>query len=216
VAREDFKGRLEMNRFVIVLCVTALVGLASTVARADTVTNGGFENGDFTGWSTDFTLDGNPIAGNDPSAWTFVDTQQWAVFPNSGIYAAYFGQSDGQLDSISQTISTVQGQTYEFSWWLAGVKADDYSITPNEMKVSWNGTAVSDTVDTTTQTWNQFSFLETATSTSTTISFAGAANGFLALDDVSVQPVPEPGVLTGLLGLAGMGLVGLVWRRRRG
>ena len=71
-------------------------------ANADLVVNGGFETGDFTGWTTsiDPTFDG-------------VDT----AAPHDGNFAAFFGNVSG-ISTISQTLATAAGTLYHIEFWL--------------------------------------------------------------------------------------------------
>ena len=70
------------------------------------VTNCGFETGDFTGWTTTPAAIGSDF-GVDP------------VNPNSGSFEAFFEATVPPfLDTISQSISTIAGQTYDISFFL--------------------------------------------------------------------------------------------------
>ena len=131
-------------------------------------------------------------------------------------YAASFGATRGEDDSISQTITTVPGQSYTFSFWLAN-PFNDNSIS-NDFSAYWNGTQVLSLVDLGLSPYTEHTFTETATSSSTTIMFSGsdepalAAGPELDLDDVSVtglQAVPEPvSLLLFGAGLVGMAVIG--------
>ena len=106
---------------------SALVALSAYImipgfATAGNVTNGGFETGDFTGW----TLSGNT---------DFVGVTTGIA--HSGDYAAYFG-SDGSLGFLSQTLATTAGTSYELSFFLAS----DGQL-PSEFQVTFGGTTLS-------------------------------------------------------------------------
>lgn len=147
----------------------------------DLVQNGGFESGDFTDWT--FT--------NDPSA-TFVAND---LFPNafppphSGINDAIFG--DQRLAYISQTIQTVPGKLYQISFW---VNCDN--LVPNEFLFNWDGQTLFDQAyiaNFPTNAWTNLQFTAIATTNSTVIEFgAYDDNGYIGLDDVSVQPFVVP------------------------
>src|SRR5215470_14758930 len=74
---------------------------------ANIVLNPGFETGDFTSWTV------VPAADNA----TDLDTRGT---PNTGDFAAEFGSTTvGEFDTISQTLATIAGQTYTFSFFLS-------------------------------------------------------------------------------------------------
>ena len=155
----------------------------------DLVQNGGFETGDFTDW----TLTGP----TDVSNVNFVADATFTYFPaDSGIYLAYIGEGDEKLAHLTQTIQTVPGQLYQISFW---VNCDD--LTPNELLFNWNGQTLFDSSFTNNMfgtnfnayVWSNFQFTATATSNNTVIDFgAYNDNGYVGLDDVSVQPLVTP------------------------
>jgi hypothetical protein len=196
--------------------VTGALGLllATRAWASPLVVNGGFESGNFSGW----TLTGGPCefvlshisgqgtctgidSGGDPGA-------------HSGTYAAYFGQY-GFAAGISQTITTTPGTWYDLTFSLANTSyAPLGGTTPNEFQVGWNGTTVFDQHDMPVSGYKLYDFLVFATGTHTTLSFAGQQNpAYFVLDDVSVTPVgtPEPATLA----LVGMGFATFAARRRR-
>src|ERR1700722_1627140 len=101
------------------LMFVALLGV--TDARATSlVLNGGFENGNFSGW----TLGG---ATTDVDVWNAAQANAILVYqggPFAGTDAAYVGP--GTLGTMSQTVSTVSGEAYDFSFELA-----DFPCQPN-------------------------------------------------------------------------------------
>src|SRR5262249_20248316 len=84
-----------------------IVGLALTLtvtgaARADqSVVNGGFEAGDFTGWTQSGVPDSSLVKKSAP---------------HSGSYAAYF-QADG-VGNLSQALVTTPGDALHLTFWL--------------------------------------------------------------------------------------------------
>lgn len=150
-----------------------------TVHSPELVQNGGFETGDFTGWT---------VLNND--GYTFVDNGSQSIPPHSGSYLAVLGQSSaGGLCTIAQTLATSPGQTYLLSLWL-----DSTSINggvPNEFSVSWNGNVLLDQANILTSGWTNLLFIVTATSSSTVLQFGESDDAwYLGLDDVSVLPLP--------------------------
>jgi Bacterial Ig-like domain len=130
------------------------------------VANGGFEN---------------PIG----SEWTIVDpsgyTARVAANPHSGTYAMELGAT-GADGTITQTLNTVAGQSYTFSFWYFRDGG-----TPSDLHVFWNGVDTYDEVNSAAHGYVQHTFTVTATGASTQIQFAARNDpGFDYLDDVSV------------------------------
>jgi len=144
------------------------------------VQNGGFETGDFTDWI--LNGDGNPD--------NFVDNGSYYIIaPHSGSYLALLGELGG-LAYLSQTLSTTTGQSYLLSCWL---NSSDGQL-PNKFSVTWNGTTYFDQSSIPAfpaPGWTNLLFIVTATDPSTVLQFgAEDDNGYLGLDDVSVEPIP--------------------------
>ena len=114
--------------------------------------------------------------------------------------------------TLSQTLSTTNGEDYTFSFYLASVGDD-----PSDFSALWDGTPVLSLTDPNTGTgFTEESFSVTGTG-SDTIQFDFRDDpAYMALDDVVVvattSPVPEPGTV-GML-IVGLGAV-IVARRRR-
>jgi hypothetical protein len=142
------------------------------------VKNGGFETGDFTGW----TLNAN-------SLYNLVTTSSGWV--HSGSYGAALGQS-GSLGYLSQTLTTTPGQSYLLSLWVANPQTP-YGATPNQFLVQWNGTTIFNRTNLPFSAWTNLQFMVTATSVSTVLRLGFEDTPYyLGLDDVSATPISTP------------------------
>jgi hypothetical protein len=175
-------------------------------ARADMIVNGGFETGDFSGW----TLSGNTGVG---SGYTFVSSTN----PHSGGFDAALGPVGG-LGFLSQTVPTTPGATYTLSFALASYQG----LTPNEFQASFGGTPLADLTNLTNPNYTTYTFIVTAASSSSVLQFGFQDDpSFLQLDDVSLTPqvgivprAPEPGSWA-LFALGALGLARAVRPTRR-
>ena len=198
------------HRLVPAALIAALIGLTGGSARANLVTNGGFEAGSLSGWGTS----GTGIA---------ID----ATFAYSGLYDAAFTalSTDPNPGILSQSIATTPGQAYTLSFALL----DQTSLQGSESFVVTFG-GFSDTILATSLNAAAYtSFVLTigasnVTSTSTALSFQGLQDPLTAspafnLDDVTltanIAAVPEPSGIALLAGAVAMLAAG-VSRRRAG
>ena len=198
------KKKKLMTRLAIGLARSVLVaGILLSFAQpisANLIANGGFETGDFTGW----TLTGNvtpstrvTTASDDPTV----------IHVHSGIYGVVSGPHPPDV-YLSQSLATTVGQTYIVDFWLAASGGP-----PNHFSVNWNGTSLSSMVDSPSFSFTEFNFAVTGTG-SDTLQFDMNNTGLAwGLDDVSVTPTPTPE--PGSLVLVALGLAGLGWSRRR-
>jgi hypothetical protein len=151
------------------------------------VQNGGFETGDFTGW----TLVGDTVVVHP----TYDDYYNIVATDNeipgvaySGYFGAFLGEN-GYAATLSQTLATVPGQYYLFSFWLN----NQISAGTQLFSASWDGSNCVNLVNPPMFTWTNFQFMITAACTNTVLQFAAENNAnFFALDDVSVTPVLPP------------------------
>jgi len=137
------------------------------------VVNGGFETGDFTGWTLNAST-------------TKVGNINGMV--HSGKYSADLGQTK-TLGYLSQTLATSAGQTYQISLWLRN-KKNNRGATPNEFQVQWEGTTLADRINIPFGAWVNLQFTVTATNSGSLLNLGFRDDPYyLALDDVSVKPV---------------------------
>jgi hypothetical protein len=144
------------------------IGPTITVeAITGVVSNGGFETGDFSGWSlsgdtNDMIISENPL------------------YAHAGVYGAQLGPKRGAL---SQTLTTTPGTPYLLSFWL-----DSPDSTTNEFGVSWGTNTLFDRVNIGPIGWTNLEFEVTATQTNTLLNFAiQNAVSWFGLDQVDVE-----------------------------
>ena len=134
--------------------------------------NGGFETGDFTGWT-------------ETGAATYMAVSSAAGYVHSGTYGAELGPY-GALSYLSQNLVTTPGSSYLLSCWLANPK----SGTPNQFLVQWNGATIYNQTSLPALAWTNLQFLVTATGASSLLQFGFQNNpAYFGFDDVSVTPV---------------------------
>jgi hypothetical protein len=182
-----------MKRYALLLALVASFILVKSAA-ANLVVNGGFETGSFSGW----TRSGETYI-------SFVDDGYNPYFHSGDWYAAFSPQAG--MGYISQDLVTTAGASYNLSFWVRNYA----SLTPNEFLAQWDGDTLVDLVDTGGFGYTQYSFIVTAATSSTTLTFGFYnPNTYFFLDDVSVDPVPLPATIL----LLGLGLIGLGGLRR--
>ena len=158
----------QLNQLVQIVPFTVRVG-------QNLVMNGGFEPGDFRGW----TLAAAPTQ-------TFVTNRTGYV--HGGKRSALLGQQT-TVGNLSQTVPTQAGQTYQISLWLANPH-NNIGATPNEFSVQWEGTTIFDQVDIPFTNWMNLQFNVTATGNGSQLQLGFRDDPYyLALDDVTVKPV---------------------------
>jgi choice-of-anchor C domain-containing protein len=204
---------------------TALVAAASiaacgvaTGASAAGFTNGSFESGVDTGGSFVTLFNGSTgingwVVGGDSVDYI---GNYWNA-QNGARSVDLSGNANG---SISQTFDTVAGQSYVVDFWLAG--NPDGGPAAKLAVITADGGQEQDSIFTVTGSdsrsnmgWREYSYRFTASSNSTTLSFASATNTAYgpALDNVSVAGVPEPA--SWALMILGFGGLGATLRRQR-
>ena len=206
------KTRPHMLLSLIAIPLFCIALHASAIPISNIVTNGGFETGDFTGW----TQSGNTgFTGVDGSA------------ANSGNFGAFAGPV-GSLGFLSQTLNTVAGMSYELSFFLNNEGEGGESISPirpgggpvtQVFEVYWGGVLIfSIPPNSPPGSYTQFNFTGlTATSANTELKF-GFRNdeGFWDIDDIvaGITAVPEA-LSTIWLALPVVGMFALRQLRRK-
>jgi hypothetical protein len=183
------------------LAAVAALMLWGGAARADYVVNGGFETGDFTGW----TAGGN---------FEFTSVQPSGVdgfAAQEGSFFALLGPV-GALGSLSQTFADSAGEILRISFHLGSRGG-----TSNEFKAFFDGATLLDLTDIpdTGPGYTGYAFDVAATGTDTVEFDFRDDPAYLALDAVgvrSVTSVREPASLT----LLGAALIAFGAVRRRG
>jgi hypothetical protein len=175
------------------------------------VQNGGFETGDFTGW----TLAGNGTIFTPFGTTVYNAVEDAASYPSvvhSGNYGAFLG--DTQLATLTQTLSTVPGEIYLLSLWLDNVT----NGSPQQFQVNWNDNGIYGITNPPSFSWTNLQFIVTASSGSSVLQF-GAENApaYFGLDDVCITHIPALSlkavtISAGTLNLAWAAATGLVYQ----
>lgn len=167
--------------------------LVNANANAAIVTNGSFETGDFTGWTT------NPV-----SFPIYIVTSPVA----NGTYAAQIAGYDSGLNTLSQTITTTVGQNYLLSFSYYQVME-----LPNFLGVTWNGASVYSATNDLVSGYQGVVATVTGTGSDSLMFTAYNNPAYTYLDNVTLSAVPEPA--TWAMMLVGFGGLGAAMRSRR-
>jgi len=188
------------------LLAAMLVGAAVQASAANIVADPGFEDGIASSY-TGAMGDGWVVTAGTGAICNVSGAGCGNVGPaHTGTQMAFLDWSN-TLNTTTQTLTTVVGQSYTISYWVLDQQANLLNVTFGSSTL-FNGTAP------TIGDYVQFTFNATATSTSTVLAFSGqrtTGRGGSLLDDVSVSAAPEPATCL----LTSVALIGLGALRRR-
>ena len=182
------------KELLILPALLILIGIGPQAANATIVTNGGFETGDLTGWTVTGADLGITAEGS----------------PNSGTYH-FLGYDNSGFATLAQTLTTTVGTTYDFSFF----SNTNFDVSGNILRYQIASAPI--VTVTRTTAWAQTSTSFVASGTATALNFyyeTDGSTGIWCIDDVLVDPIPEPSTLAiwSLLALCG---IGIGWYRRR-
>jgi len=178
------------------LVLISLLALSTTQSvKANLITNGGFETGNFTGWTQSGNIAFTGVSGS------FMDTP-----PHSGNFQAFFGPADFDIHGfITQNLTTTPGASYVLTFWLANL-----GDPANFFAVHWGDSTIFSSTDSSPFSYTEFTFNLTSSTAFTSLQFEFMhAPSFFLFDDVSVQGVPDASSTFSLLSLASLGIVAL-------
>jgi len=203
------------------------------ISQANQLTNGGFESPDVSLLSPPFAFDvGVAFPANFITGWTVTQgtvdlTGTCCVPAHSGTQAVDLVGAGFGNGAIVQSFSTVINQKYSLSFWYThNYGAFAASFAADAIVTDASGTLLTTSVTHTLASsganpnWTLSTSEFTALSATTTLTFrntAGAFNGGIYLDDVSIDPVnaavPIPGALP--LFISGVGAIAFLAQRRK-
>lgn len=182
----------------------SLCAALAPAAAQNLLVNGGFETGDFSGWSLEDDIDDSAVRLGAFGG----------VAPAEGAYQASFGSDDPDFGLLIQRFAATPGAFYNVAFSLANL-----GDAPNAFLFTFGGDPLRLEVDAAPFGYRRFSGVVQAIAPSTRVQFQFFhPESFWLLDDVSVTlatgaVVPEP--VTWALMISGFGLVGGAMRRRR-
>ena len=186
-----------INRLFIFTAALSLPLVASPAFAGNLLINGGFETGDFTGWTqstTDFLL----VAQADTPNGTEPTRADNGYYAFDGLYAAQLGTLDPE--TLSQQFPVVRGDTYSLTYWLNGDPSSIFDF----FDTAFGNTAIAE--QNVQASWTEFEldFFSGTTGLATlTFTFEDEEGNFLSLDDVDVEDLSTQSVGVGTTGTGG-------------
>jgi hypothetical protein len=225
-----------LSKIFFAIVISAIGLIACGTARANLVTNGGFENytgtapKDFTSncLPTDWSTGGYVYLDAPGTATTAPGIQVWGPFPNTSPQGGNFIESDGSSGlafPINQTISGLTvGQNYNLSFYqAAGQQLNDSGATTEQWQVSLGSdtqfSALMNTPSEGVFPWEPQTLSYTASSTSEVLSFLAVGSGgvppIVFLDGIDMEStVPEPSAFLLIIGVGAVLAIGRLGRRK--
>jgi len=205
---------MNLKSLTIATAFATLTALAATVAHADVLTNGGFETGDLTGWTT---------STNSTGSVTVVTTTNDAIFnaywPTEGNYFAVVTAGDQSVyTTLSQTFtvttrSSVTGNTAFLGFDVLPNNDDGYVklIGASGAQTLFSASIASVGAFQSTG-WQSFATIVDPGTYALQFGVENIGDNQLSsqvlADNISVSPVPEASTWAMLLvGFAGLGMV---------
>jgi hypothetical protein len=177
----------------------ALFFAGAPKAHANLLVNGGFEDGNFNGWTQ-----------GDNTGFTGVQGNFSGVNPEEGNDQAFFGPV-GSTGFITQTFADTAGQSYEVSLWMY-----NFGGTPSSFNASLDSTSFVNLTDSSAQPYTNYTLQFTGTGSDTVTITARQDPSYWLVDNVQVNQVsgvPEPSTWAMMiLGFVGLGF--LAYRRK--
>lgn len=209
---------------LLLAALVAMFSLNASAHASNIVVDGGFEAaGGGNVYYAGQSIDGGSwtvIAGD-----IYIDTQDPFVYDGNNSVNLTLA-NPYVPNTLSQVLATLVGQTYVVNFWANADSSNTFSLTANGLTVAGTPGSIADngfpSMTSNSSLFTDYSGEFVATSTSTTLDLTsvgdpaiGSQNGSVMVDDVNVQPVPEPGsVVLMLTGILGLGL--MVGRKRPG
>jgi hypothetical protein len=195
---------MRQKHLLAIVALVVLIVSAPAFAQ-NLVTNGSFETGYWTGWTTGGNFEDTEVVSSPFDGFEAED----------GNYFAALGPV-GNPGTLSQTFSDQAGAQYTFSFYL-GAEGDH----PSFFSAMWDGTTLLSLTDPSifNHQWQQYSFTEIGTGHDS-ISFSFQDDpGYMALDNIVVSSngsgtgtTPEPSTFI-LLGSGVLALRGIARRK---
>jgi hypothetical protein len=196
-----------MHNFSLTIAAVALLAIAGTQAHAgNIVMNGGFETGDFTGWTVNssanfpWEVDSASTGHGVPFAGSFFAS-------NACVGSTCITGTPTQQDSLSQNLTTTVGDSYTLDFWF-GTSGNG---NPMELQALFGGVVVEDLLNIGPSPYTEYTVSGlVAGSTTTELEFLGRQDPLWdELDAISVTDTTPAGSAPEPAGFA-LGLSGLV------